>query len=35
MIELASENGLVILETPFSIFKASGVFYAHGLKPVY
>lgn len=35
MIELANENGLVILETPFSIFKASGVLYAHGLKPVY
>lgn len=35
MIELANENGLVILETPFSIYKASGVLYANGLKEVY
>ena len=32
---LAIESGIIILETPFSIFKASGVLYAHGLKPVY
>lgn len=35
MVELANENGLVILETPFSIYKASGVLYANGLKEVY
>lgn len=35
MIELANENGLVILETPFSIYKASGVLYSNGLKEVY
>ena len=35
MIELANENGLVILETPFSIYKASGVLYVNGLKEVY
>lgn len=35
MIELANENGLVILETSFSIFRASGVLYKNGLKPVY
>jgi hypothetical protein len=35
MIELASENGLVIAETPFSIYKASGILYANGLKEVY
>jgi hypothetical protein len=35
MIELANENGLVILETPLSIYKASGVLYANGLKEVY
>jgi len=35
MIALAKENGIIILETPFSIFKASGVLYSNGLKPVY
>jgi len=35
MIELANENNLVIMETPFSIYKASGILYAHGLKAVY
>lgn len=35
MVELANENGLLILETPFSIYKASGVLYANGLKEVY
>lgn len=35
MIELANENELVILETPFSIYKASGVLFTHGLKAVY
>lgn len=35
MIQLAEENGLVLLETPYSIFRASGVLYSEGLKPVY
>lgn len=35
MIELANENGLVVLETSFSIFRASGVLYKNGLNPVY
>lgn len=35
MIQLANENGLVIMETPFSLFRASGVLYSNGLKPVY
>ena len=35
MIELAKETGLVILETPFSIFRASGILYSKGLEPVY
>lgn len=35
MIELANENRLLLLETPYSIFRASGVLYANGLKPVY
>lgn len=35
MVELGNENGLVILETPFSIYKTSGILYSNGLKPVY
>lgn len=35
MIQLAEEVGLVLLETPYSIFRASGVLYQKGLKPVY
>lgn len=35
MVELASENGLVILETPFSIYRTSGILYSNGLKPVF
>lgn len=35
MLELAAENKLVILESPFSMFKAAGVLYAAGLNPVY
>lgn len=35
MIELANENGLIILETPYSIYKVSGVLYSNGLKEVY
>jgi len=35
MIQLAEENNMVILETSFSMFKASGILYSEGLKPVY
>lgn len=35
MIKLANENRLIILETPFSIFRASGVLFQNGLSPVY
>ncbi|MEZ5103915.1 MAG: hypothetical protein R2757_05435 [Draconibacterium sp.] len=35
MVELANESGIVIIETPRSIFGASGILYSHGLKPVY
>jgi hypothetical protein len=35
MIDLANENGLVLLETPFSIYRASGELYKHGLASVY
>jgi hypothetical protein len=35
MIELAGENGIVLLETPFSIFRSSGILFQNGLKPLY
>ena len=35
MIELANEIGIVLLETPFSIFRTSGILYQNGLKPLY
>ncbi len=35
MIELAKETGLVVMESPFSVFKTSGILYENGLKPVY
>jgi hypothetical protein len=35
MLDLASENGLCILESPYSLFKTSGMLFQAGLKPVY
>lgn len=35
MIALAKENNLCLLESPFTLFKASGILYQAGLKPVY
>lgn len=35
MIDLANENGTILLETPFSIFRVSGILYDNGLKPLY
>jgi hypothetical protein len=35
MIHLANENGTVLLETPFSIFRVSGILFDNGLKPLY
>jgi predicted transcriptional regulator len=35
MIELARENGMVLMETPYSLFKTSGILYHAGLSPVY
>ena len=35
MIDLANEIGIVFLETPFSIFRAGGILYENGLKPLY
>ena len=35
MLALARENDMCIMESPFTLFKASGVLYQAGLKPVY
>ena len=35
MICLAEENHITIMETPFSLFKTSGILYQAGLMPVY
>ena len=35
MIELSEENGLILMETSYSIYKASCILYSNGLKEVY
>lgn len=35
MLVLAREHGICIMESPFTLFKASGLLYMAGLKPVY
>ena len=35
MITVAQDNNMVILRTPYSMFKAIGCLYTAGLKPVY
>ena len=35
MLELAEENDMVILSCPFSMFKACGLLYDAGIKPLY
>jgi predicted transcriptional regulator len=35
MIDLARENGMCILESPYSLFKSSGMLFQSGLKPIY
>lgn len=35
MLMLASENQMCILESPYSLFKSSGLLFQAGLKPVY
>ncbi len=35
MKELAQDNGMTIITTPYSLFKTSGILYGAGLKPVY
>jgi predicted transcriptional regulator len=35
MVDLASENGIVLVECEASMFKASGLLYGNGLKPIF
>lgn len=35
MLALARENNLCIMESPFTLFKASGILYQAGVNPVY
>lgn len=35
MLDLARENGMCILESPYSLFKSSGLLFQAGLKPIY
>jgi hypothetical protein len=35
MEQLARESGMVMIESPYSLFKCSGLLYEAGLKPVF
>lgn len=35
MIDLASDNDMLVIESPYSLFKCSGLLYSAGLKEVY
>lgn len=35
MIQLAVENDMILIECDYSMFKASGILYKSGLKPVF
>lgn len=35
MMELAEENGMVVIACGYSMFKACGLLYQNGLKPLY
>ncbi|MFA6335095.1 MAG: hypothetical protein WCX48_05990 [Bacteroidales bacterium] len=35
MKELAEESRILIIRSPFTLFKCSGILYSAGLKPVY
>lgn len=35
MIDLACESGIVLIECKSSMFKASGLLFQHGLKPIF
>ena len=35
LVELANELNMILIESPYSMFKASGILYANGLNPLY
>ncbi len=35
MLDLARENGIILLQSPFSMFKTSGLLYNAGMQGVY
>lgn len=35
MLELALENNMMIIKSPFSLFKCAGILYSAGLKPIF
>lgn len=35
MIKIAKENRIIIIQTPFSMFKASGILFGAGIQAVY
>lgn len=35
MLELAEENGMVLITSEFSLFKVCGILYAAGIMPLY
>ena len=35
IVDLANELNMVIIESPFSMYKASGILYANGVNPIY
>jgi predicted transcriptional regulator len=35
MIKLANENGITLLECPYTMFKASGLLYQQGIKALF
>lgn len=35
MLDLAKENGLILISSPYSLFKTSGLLFSSGINPVY
>jgi predicted transcriptional regulator len=35
MISLAEENGIVLMQSPYSLFRVSGILFNAGIKPIY
>ncbi|MCK9202838.1 MAG: DRTGG domain-containing protein [Bacteroidales bacterium] len=35
MIRLAEENGITVIESPYSLFRISGILFIAGMAPVY